>query len=227
MQIIQLILQSKDIVAQRAFYSGLFELPIIAEDSRQVEFQVGYSRLRFEQSDNLPSNAAYHFAFNIPENQIADARHWLGERTPIRTNPQNPQRELFDFPDWNAHAIYFSDPDQNIGELIARHNLDNRSDTPFSEHSLIGVSEVGLATPDVAQTVEGLCAHLESSVWRGAGSDVFSAVGDEHGLFIVVRTGRQWLGSSTSAHPLPTTVIVADISHDYDVPGMPFHVRRS
>jgi len=226
MRIVELTLQSKDIAAQRAFYHDLLGLPVIADGGQQITFQAGHTQLRFEQANSaLPS--VYHFAFNIPENQFMQAKDWLTARTPLAVSPEDPQKEVYDFTDWNAHAFYFLDADGNIAEFIARHNLDNASHEPFSENSILGISEIGLATPDVIQTVEVLQQNVGIPVWRGAGSDMFCALGDEYGLFIVVKDGRNWLSSNRPAVPLPIQVLIEGISNlDYHVPGLPFHIRR-
>jgi hypothetical protein len=107
--------------------------------------------------------------------------------------------------------LYFLDSDRNVVES-SRANLDNASDEPFSEASLIGVSEISLVTPDVLQTATDLQRNLGLAVWDGAGSDMFSAVGDENCLFIVVKAGRVGLASTLPALPLPTQVMIAGVS---------------
>ena len=51
-----------------------------------------------------------------------------------------------------AHSIY--DADKNIVELIARHNQPTASQSPFSGKSLVSISEIGLVTQDVMETVD-------------------------------------------------------------------------
>ncbi len=227
MRILELTLQSKDIAAQHTFYHDLFGLPLIAEDAQRVILQAGYTRLTFEQAAGALPNSTYHFAFNIPENQLLPAKDWLTARTPLVFGPENEGREIYDFKSWNAHAFYFLDPDGNVVEFIARHNLDNAAEEPFSENSLIGVSEISLVTADVFQTVEGLQRNLGVEVWDGKGSDTFSAVGDEYGLFIVVKAGRVGLASMWPALPLPTRVTLAGVAQDTQVAEGPFSIQRS
>ena len=226
MRIVELTLQSKDVAAQRVFYHDLFGLPIIGEDTQQVTIQAGHTRITFEQATSVLPNSTYHFAFNVPENQLMQAKDWLTARTPIVFGPENAGREIYDFSHWNAHAFYFLDRDGNVVEFIARHNLDNASDAPFSASSLIEVSEISLATPDVLQTAMDLQHRLGIDVYDGKGSDTFSAVGDERGLFIVVRSGRVGLASTWPALPLPTRAALAGISQDFDVADGPFRIKR-
>lgn len=81
------------------------------------------------------------YALGVPGHRFAEAAHWLENRVPLLAD-QNGRVEFF-FEQWNAHAIYFRDADGNIGELIARHNLETNSEEPFGARSLLGVSEIG------------------------------------------------------------------------------------
>jgi catechol-2,3-dioxygenase len=227
MRILELILQSKDPAAQQAFYHDLFGLPVIEQDAQHVTIHAGHTRLIFEQWTSEAPQSSYHFAFNIPENQLMQAKDWLTARTPLVIGPENEGREIYDFKSWNAHAFYFLDPDGNVVEFIARHNLDTASDAAFSENSLIGVSEISLVTPDVLQTVQGLQHNLGVEVYDGKGSDTFSAVGDENGLFIVVKAGRIGLASTWPAQPLPTQATIAGVSQDYETADGPFRIKAS
>lgn len=226
MRILELTLQSKDPAAQRNFYHDLFGLPVVAENAQSVTIQAGYTRITFEQWSIEAPPSTYHFAFNIPENQLMPAKDWVTARTPLAIGPENEGREIYNFQSWNAHAFYFLDPDGNVVEFIARHNLPTASDQLFSERSLIGVSEISLATPNVLQTVDGLQRHLGIDVYDGKGSDLFSAVGDEHGLFIVVKVGRVGLASTWPALPLPTRATIADVAQDYETIDGPFRIQR-
>jgi catechol-2,3-dioxygenase len=222
MRILEVVLQSCDISRQHRFYHDLFHLPLIEDKPQRVTFRAGHTDITFEQADSALPDTIYHYAFNIPQNQLEPARDWLAARVAGTVS------EVYDFTDWNAHAFYFRDGNGNIAEFIARHNLDNAAEEPFAAQSIVGISEIGLATPDVIQTVTNLERDLGIPVWRGAGSDAFSAVGDEHGLFIVVNTGRKWLDTDTAAAPLPTRVTIESASDAiYSVPGVPVRIRRS
>lgn len=221
MRIQEVVFQSRDVTAQRRFYHDLLQLPLVEDSPQRATFRAGHTAMAFEQAESTLPDTIYHFAFNIPENQLAQAKDWLAGRVSLAAVP-----ETYDFTDWNAHAFYFWDGDGNIAEFIARHNLDNASNEPFSAQSITGISEVGVATPDVLQTVTHLQRELGLEVWRGAGSDAFSAVGDEHGLFIVVNSGRKWLGTDMPALPLPTRITIeSEADAVYDVPGLPVRIR--
>jgi catechol-2,3-dioxygenase len=63
-----------DLQAQRDFYTNILELPREPTSSRLL-VQTGKTELLFTQaSSNF--EGAYHFAFNIPENQYLAGKEW-------------------------------------------------------------------------------------------------------------------------------------------------------
>ena len=203
MKITHLQLYAHNLAAQQAFYGETLGLPAHRQ-ANELRITAGATALIFMPA---PSNelGVYHFAFNIPENQFAQAKAWLSARVPLHCGASG--QDEFDFRDWNAHAIYAIDPDGNIIELIARHGLPNASDTPFTATSLLNISEIGLATPNVRALVKQLHTQYGLPIYDGAGSDTFTAVGDEHGLFIVVAENRLWYpDTGIPAKPAHTVV---------------------
>lgn len=218
MLIQHLTLHSNNINAQATFFSQTLGFTIIAISDYAVTIKVGQSWLTFEQND-VPSR--YHYAFDIPENQLDEARAWLAARIPILTDCVGQSH--FEFTDWNAEGFYFCDADGNVAEFIARHNLPTASNLPFGVDSVLRISEIGLATANVIETVDKLQQQTGLRVWRGAGSDAFTAMGDETGLLIVVQQGRMWLPTQdTPAQPLPTRVHITGISKSYEVEELPY-----
>lgn len=220
MQIAALHLHTHQLQAQKAFYHDLFALPLSAETATSFTVQAGASALTFvETAEVLPS--IYHVAFNIPENQLAAAKRWLYERAPLL---QNGESDEWVFPDWNAHTVYFLDPAGNILEFIARHNLPTASQAPFTWQSILAVSEIGMATPDVRDFCQQLHTELGLDLWRGNDTN-FAAVGDEEGLFIVAVNGRPWNGNESPAQPLPTTVVLRGVEEKtVEFAGLPYRV---
>ncbi len=206
MRILELRLKTSDLETMRRYYGEVLGLLVIEEQTSVIRFQAGETRLVFEHQPDMHS--IYHFAFNIPENQMEAACEWLVARTRVVTDNGIP----FHFADWNAHAVYFYDPAGNILELIARHTLPNTSHAPFSSQSLLCISEIGLVTDDVRSSVETICQRLQVSLYSDEYSDAFSAVGDEHGLFITVKRGRLWKATNIAAEPNPATITVVGTS---------------
>jgi catechol-2,3-dioxygenase len=183
--ILELRLATDRLADIRDFYVKMLDFPVLDESFDSVTLSAGETRLVFEQRDS----ALYHVAFNIPENQLADAKRWVMERVPL---VRIQDKDEIHWSAWNAHALYFFDPAGNIMEFIARHNLPNATGEPFSSHSICQVSEIGLAVSNVRQTVETLQAELGVDVFDAGDGETFTALGDEYGLFIMVKQGRAW-----------------------------------
>ncbi|BBM84407.1 VOC family protein [Candidatus Uabimicrobium amorphum] len=209
MQITKLELHTSCLQQQRKFYHEVLELPIVEENQNSFTVKTGTTALVFSQAPNTSSNPFYHFAFNIPHNQFAAAKAWLASRTMvINTNG----KEDYHFEAWNAHAFYFLDPQQNIVEFIARHNLSNESNAPFSSESILSVSEIGLPVRSVSTTCEYLKQNLSINTWQSY-EDVFAAMGDENGLFILNYIERPWIPIAATPGIFPTTIsLVGDFT---------------
>jgi hypothetical protein len=81
----------------------------------------------------------------------------------------------------------------------------------------------------VPHTVQWLCDTLGLSIYDGQGSDTFSAVGDELGLLIVVKQGRNWYpetGILAGLHPVTVNIAAASVAND-TVPDLPYHILRT
>lgn len=162
-----------------------------------VTLAAGETRWTLAQSTPAPPAVA-HFAFNVPENLFAEAVAWLQERVSLLASADGSET-LFNFASWNAHAVYFTDPDGNIAELIARHNLASSRREHFA---ILGMSEIGLVTDDVPGTV----AQLGLPLYQQGGPS-FQPVGDEEGLLIVVQRNRPWYPDNRhTAQPVPFSV---------------------
>jgi catechol 2,3-dioxygenase-like lactoylglutathione lyase family enzyme len=205
MQIRELQLGTFALAQQYDFYARVFDFPVLQETPDMFVLQIGVSRLTFTHTNKKHGGIA-HFAFNIPENQFLAAKQWLQQRTPLWRKTDGGDEFFFEA--WNAHALYFHDPDGNILELIARHTLPSASSQPFSQKSILNISEIGIVTDDVPAQVAAIEERIDAAVYCGPGSDSFTPVGDEEGLFIVVKRGRLWFGDSgKQAEPIPISVV--------------------
>lgn len=185
MQFHEIFFYTPRLQANRQFYCDLLGFEELDASSTSFSFRAGKSIIHFAEKEAVP---IYHFAFNIPENQRFEALAWIKERCTILSAGDD---EIVDFANWNAHAIYFKDADGNILEFIARHDLPNASAEPFSIHHVLEVSEIGLVSPDAPSTYTQIKNELEIEPYRQH-SERFAAMGDEHGLFIVVPDDRNW-----------------------------------
>jgi hypothetical protein len=80
-----------------------------------------------------------------------------------------------------------------------------------------------LPTDDVPGLVERLTARLGLPVWRGPTED-FAAVGDEHGLLIVVRPGSSSFWTEAAPYPLEIVAQGATTAR-FEAPDLGYHVR--
>jgi hypothetical protein len=186
-----------DLEQMAAFYRDTLRLPSKMNDAG-LRVTAGETTIDFSKIDARPgaTDPYYHFAFNIPHNQLEAAKTWLEPRCPLVKRADGGV--IFHFEGWNAHAFYFLDPAGNILEFIARHTLENERDDAFSESNILCASEIGVVAPDVVKTADQICEAVKLERYHG-GSEQFTAVGDEQGLFIVVRTGRAWFSSNRKA----------------------------
>ena len=202
MQIHSLELKTAQLEGCFEFYTQVLELPVLEQTETSFTVQIGTSKLTFMPAV-VGETPVYHFAFNIPENQLLEAKAWVEARVPLISDPQG--EVLFDSENWNASMFYFYDPAGNILELIARHDLGNASDKSFSWQSLENISEIGIATENVPATVGRLQALTKAPLYRCEINDSFVPLGDEAGLLIVVKRGRIWFpntGKSAEFVPL-------------------------
>ncbi|AFZ66452.1 VOC family protein [Deinococcus peraridilitoris] len=202
MDIQTLSLRSRDLARQQAFYAGTLGLDTERTGESRLHVHVGTTLLEFVHDPQFAG--FYHFAFTVPENQIAEAREWLGRRVTLLTDGQN--QELFHSPQFNTHNVYFDDADGNIAELIARHDLPNASTEVFGAGSLLHVSEIGLVVPDVAQYVQHLSTRHGLQPYKGE-SDTFTAVGTSEGMFITVPEARGWFPVNRPAPCAPFELV--------------------
>lgn len=179
MKILELELYTSNLQAQTKFYSEILKFPIETQNLNSATFQVGSSLLKLVYKENV---RPYHFAFNIPSNQIQEALGWLEQRVKI-LQAENSKIQYFDF--WDAHAIYFYDEDKNIVEFIARKTFNQNSDQPFSEQSIIEISEIGLPTFDIEREYKIVKNKTGMPIYSGS-LERFCAVGNENGLFIMI-----------------------------------------
>jgi catechol-2,3-dioxygenase len=198
MKIKKLTLATTNLRAQIEFYHHLLGFSLIKESPEAAEFQTGNSILRLEASSEA---TPYHFAFNIPSFQEHQALEWLKTKVPIL---KEQAEEIMVFESWNARAIYFYDRDNNILEFIARRNLNIEVDEPFSAASVIEISEMGLPVDDIIPIHDHFINKLNIEVYSGS-TERFCAIGDEHGLFIVLNKNVK-----TSWFPTENSPIASD-----------------
>jgi catechol 2,3-dioxygenase-like lactoylglutathione lyase family enzyme len=207
MRIADVRLTSADVDGAARFYETVLGLPVVSAPGT-ARVGIGASTLSLVSGPTGPG--VHHLAFEVPQNRFADAKRWLAGR--VELIALDGTDEFTGSGSWNSHSVYFDGPEGVVLELIARHELANDSDGPFSSADLLDVSEIGIAVPDVPSAVAQLCRTFGVAPF-GSGSDSFAPIGDHEGLLIVVARGRVWF--PTDGVPCqggPTTVTLAGVA---------------
>ena len=221
MKILEVEISSVDLPAQRDFYADILELPVRL-DSAILEVKAGRTVLRFTQA---PSEfmGAYHFAFNIPENQYQAAKQWITSRISILRDKTG--QEDFESTNWASTSLYFLDAAGNVLEFIARHNLQNATAGDFNSSQILNVSEIGLPSEDVIALANQLVTQLGLSVFKQEPNETFTPVGDDNGLLILPVKDRIWMpDSGIPAKLLPVKVSGEANGREWEVRGVPYEI---
>ncbi|TSB46636.1 VOC family protein [Alkalicoccobacillus porphyridii] len=206
MRIQKLTLLTNQLDEMKKFYHHHLHFELIHSGKDSFSVQVGASILVFKRNSDS-TTPFYHFAMNIPKNQLQEAKKWLTSITKLNT--QDGYDEVF-FKNWNAHAIYFTDPAGNILELIARHeDIIQESYSPFHSKRIINISEIGIVTHQVQQLAQKI--NLMGIQNARLGSEEFAPLGDAEGLFIIVKDQRTWYFSDQPARFFPVHVVVENV----------------
>lgn len=202
MHLREIRLASARLDAQRALYAGAFGLPA-SDEGGALAVGIGGARLVLEPGEPSPQ----HLAIRIPSAAYTDALTWLGERVELLIGEDGSR--AFAFPDWNADSAYFADPDGNIVELIAHHDLPEPYAPPFGPGALLGVCEAGMPVDDVGAFLDELERRAGARRWSG-NRETFAAAGTKSGSLIVVQRGRVWYPTEAAAATRPPIAVDTD-----------------
>jgi hypothetical protein len=224
MNIQRIELLTVDLEVQKDFYTNILELPTEPTSSRLL-IKARATEILFIQT---PSgfDGAYHFAFNIPENQYFAAKQWASGRFALLKDKSG--KEDFGSQSWHSDSFYFLDSAGNILEFIARHNLKNAVDGSFNSSQILNVSEIGLPSENVIDFANELCAKLGLSVFKQEPNENFTPVGDDNGLFILPAVNRIWMpDSGVPAKLLPVSVQGTANGKEWEVRGVPYEMMSA
>ena len=221
MNIQMLELLTADLQAQRDFYTNILGLSVKSTPST-LEVKAGKTDLVFNQAP-ADFDGAYHFAFNIPENQFQAAKRWISERIPL-LHEENGKDE-FHSENWNSDSVYFKDAAGNVLEFIAHHNLKNDKEGEFNTDQILNISEIGLPSEDVIAFANDLCQALNLSVFKQEPNETFTPLGDDNGLLILPIRDRIWIpNSGVPARILPVKVKGEMSGKEWEVRGVPYEI---
>ncbi|MET7036932.1 VOC family protein [Elizabethkingia miricola] len=218
MIISELILQTHNLIETEKFYSENLQLEVITKTESSVSFRAGDSVLTFEQNER-GENFKYHFAFNIPTNQLEEAIIWAYNKVELIRNPES--HLITNFDNWKAQAIYFYDNNGNLAEFIGRKDLDNNSDTEFSSKSILNISEIGIVTDNPLDLANRITQQTGIDYFaKGPKTEDFVVLGNDNGLLIIVSPNRNWYPTENKAEQYKVKAIikttVAEINLDFN-----------
>ncbi|PUB34885.1 hypothetical protein C8J95_102554 [Elizabethkingia sp. YR214] len=218
MIISELILQTNNLAETEKFYSKNLQLEMITKTESSVSFRTGDSMLTFEQSERK-ENFKYHFAFNIPANQLEEAIIWAYNKIELIRNPES--HLITNFDNWKAQAIYFYDNNGNLAEFIGRADLANNSDTEFSSKSILNISEIGIVTTNPLDLANQITQQTGVDYFaKGPKTEDFVVLGNDNGLLIIVSSERNWYPTENKAeqHKIKARIITdqAEISFEFN-----------
>jgi len=203
MKLAHIQIQSNNIQQTATFYKDILDLPIIEKIKESVSIQAGNSVLEFVE--NPAFNSIYHFAFNIPENKLDEAIDWCKSKVDLIFIED--QKVITNFENWNANAVYFYDNNGNLLEFIARHDLDNAQTEAFSSKAILNISEIGIVNENPLKLGNQLIEeHGLDFFSKNDNTELFSAVGDDEGLLIIVKPNRNWYPTQTPSESNKTAV---------------------
>ncbi|MCL1670022.1 VOC family protein [Elizabethkingia ursingii] len=218
MIISELILQTNNLAETEKFYSENLQLEMITKTESSVSFRAGDSILTFEQNDR-EENFRYHFAFNIPANQLEEAIIWVYNKIELIRNPES--HLITNFDNWKAQAIYFYDNNGNLAEFIDRTDLDNNSDTEFSSKSILNISEIGIVTDNPLNLASQITQQTGVDYFvKGPKTEDFVVLGNDNGLLIIVSPDRNWYPTANKAeqHKVKARIVTdqAEIGFEFN-----------
>lgn len=205
MNILSINLQTKELNKSKQFYTEVLDLTLIESLEESFTVQAGETILTFEQTEN--NVEVYHFAFNIPSNQLENALAWAKTHLNLIENYEGNLVTTFE--NWKSQSIYFTDNNGNLLEFIAREDIQVNVQGNFSPSQIINISEMGVVTEQPMVQAEKLIADYGLSYFdKAEPTEQFLALGDDNGLLIMVTPNRNWYPTSIAAQFTPAEIMI-------------------
>lgn len=213
MKIKELHLLSDNIIETELFYNNVLNVKTEDKSPNTVSFNVGSTKIIFIQT-KTNIKPVYHFAFDIPNNKFEEAFEWMKARTQlIPVIDENNFVSKFDL--WNAKSFYFYDNNLNLLELICRFDVNNETEKPFDSSSILYASEIGIVSESASQTADFLTNKYGIKEFpKQAGTDSFTALGDDYGLLVLVNNQRNWFPTNDLAKSFPSKIVFDNEAND-------------
>jgi len=212
----KILLQTKNIDELYDFYKNKLQLKTVKSDARTISVDAGKTTLIFEQADNA-EKPFYHFAFNIASDKIEEAMQWLNNKVELLWIEEY-KSYIAEFTNWNARSVYFIDPAGNIVEFIARFDLHDETEEPFSSAHIRNVSEIGIVfdSQNFDVDINKMMRQYQLEYFsKQPPMKHFRAIGNDEGLFIVVPEHRHWYPTNIASGIFPLSVVFENNNKEY------------
>lgn len=98
--------------------------------------------------------------------------------------------------------------------MITHYNLAYKNDAEFDQHSILGISEIGLPTTDIEATNQLLEEKTTSKFWKGD-FEKFGTNGSDEGKILLpnyfIKT--TWFPTTDTITPTPFSAILENENH--------------
>jgi catechol 2,3-dioxygenase-like lactoylglutathione lyase family enzyme len=211
----ELELKVANLLANKTFWVETLGLELLAEGSQFFTIKIGDSRLTFRQI-NSSTPIIYHFAINIPQNQVENALDWLkneggkyadGPTASVKiVRDEITNAEIINKPLYQANSVFFNDHAGNIIELIARNELAYTVEGPFNKDQFLRISEVAVVTRNSRDCQIKLEEEFGAKPFPG-GTSGYTQVGGVDGVLLMLIPGRSWIPTESNLAVANQTIV--------------------
>jgi hypothetical protein len=206
MKLLEIEILSNNLINTEKFYSKVFDFELELKSDEILTYKIGQSKLIFKKSKI--KNPIYHFAFEIPQNVFEESIKWISNKVTLIKVKDNSV--VAEFEDWNAKSIYFFDNNKNILEFITRFDNEKSNEPKFDKNQIINISEIAFVTQNVSSLAKQILKKYNLDYFtKQIQTDIFSVIGGNDGLFILVAENRNWYPTNLSAKKYPIKVKIS------------------
>lgn len=196
MRIYQVHIKCFNLESMKDFYQNTLLMELVSSTEASFSVMVGSTKLIFEKDTSTPF---YHLCFRTGSDYFDFIYERLAQRSLLLPDEEG-KYSLF----WEGKQAYFVDPDGNIMELLERpESWGGVNDTK----GWYDIGEVGMPVESIEEMESNLSSGIKN-VYK-AESDSFAFYGDNEGVFVLVKEGRNWYPTERAASIHPLKIVVS------------------
>lgn len=210
--------------SQAYFWTNIMGFELAASSNTGFSVKTGQSTLTFRRDQN-GYGGNYQFTFEIPENQIENARTWILKRSSV-VQDASTGAEIQHKSKQNAHSLFFRDPAGNLVEFIARHNLKNAREGEFQKEMILGISNATVVTRNVKDCGDTLFNQFQLPGIQGSSNSVKLCGGQEGTITLHVPYRAYYPTEDNQALSYRMVVVIRNpVSKEFKLPGSEATIR--